>query len=515
MSIKRRAFIVSFGTIGFIVSIMAIMIYSYILSDFQTVENQRAERSLKSLKFALSDKLIQLDSKIGGWAIWDDTYDFMVDRNKDYIDSNLVKESFAKLGVDEVLFINNEGGLVKSFLANNERVRDDFPEDIYSHFATGSSSIQLNSNEKHKNGILETEDGLLLFSIASVYKSNGTGPAHGALVFASYFDSHIIQSIEKLTQSKTTFVAWKDIQTSDFIAVKNEFKHGKREQIKILNSSIISGYYIIIDVYGKPQGILRIDITRDITIQGKVSMTTVLILLIISGLLGASINFWLVNGVVLKKILTISEELKDLRTRMLKKRLIVNTGHDEIDTLRLNINSMLDSIEDSQKQLKVLTETKESILGLIDAVVIILDKQARIIQVNKKGCEMFGYTNDELVGINWIENIIIPEQRELMKQKFAEIMSSNMSNNVYIENSILTKDKKIITFGWRNTIIYDSHGIVTSTLSVGNDITVQKIEEERKDKYTRSLKEQNEIMVGRELKMIELKKRIAELERKI
>jgi hypothetical protein len=56
-------------------------------------------------------------------------------------------------------------------------------------------------------------------------------------------------------------------------------------------------------------------------------------------------------------------------------------------------------------------------------------------------------------------------------------------------------------------------GKAISTLSVGNDITQIKKEERIKEDYTDNLKRMNDVMIGRELKMIELKKRIVELEK--
>jgi hypothetical protein len=55
--------------------------------------------------------------------------------------------------------------------------------------------------------------------------------------------------------------------------------------------------------------------------------------------------------------------------------------------------------------------------------------------------------------------------------------------------------------------------MVTATLSLGNDISQKKEEDRVKEEYTTTLKRMNDAMIGRELKMIELKKRITELEK--
>ncbi|MCX6730507.1 MAG: PAS domain S-box protein [Candidatus Roizmanbacteria bacterium] len=515
MSLKLRSALISFGSIILIVIVMGGVIFTFVLSGFQTVENQRVERSIESVKFAMSDKYSQLESQLADWTIWDDTYNFMSNHDKAYITSNLNKEQFIKTGIDEVLFIYKDGSLAESLIVaeENDNSGNKIPE-LYSYFATGSALTRFEKNISRKSGILQLKDKILFFSVGEILKSDESGPPNGYMVFGTYLDSEIVGNIKNLTQLNTTFIQWNDTtMTTDFTAMKDVYSHGEKQQIIKLDTKIIGGYLVIEDIFGKPTGIFKIDVLRDITQQGKASMITLMIVLIISGLLGAALNNWLVTGVVLKGILNISAEIKDLgKTNSLTRRMREGTDKDELDELRLNINNMLSDIQQSQAKLKVEMGKQESLLELINVVVVMLDQNGCVSQINRKGCETLGYTYQEIIGMNWIESIIVPEERELMKKKFTEIVNSNMTNNAYIENSILTKDKKVVIFGWNNTIVKDSKGAMLSTLSVGNDITKKKKEENAKEDYTNTLKRLNEIMVGRELKMIELKEKLKRYE---
>jgi PAS domain S-box-containing protein len=483
------------------------------LSGFQTVENQRVERNIRSLQFALEDKHKQLEAKLADWAIWDDSYVFMTNRNQAYIDSNLTQESFIKTGVDEALFIDKNNALLASIsVLNNEKGT---PQDVYDYFATGSALMRINKKEGHKSGLLKTNNGILLFSVGEVLKSDETGPPNGYIVFGTYLDTRLLTVMKDLTQFNTKLVKWDDTTIpSDYIEMKSMYKKRIKQNIKKLDQNTIGGYLVLEDAFEKPLGILRIDVVRDITQQGKAAMLTLMVVLIISGILGAVLNNWLLTGVVLKGIFNISAEIKDLgKTKSLGKRmLVVESEKDELGILRVNINNMLADIERSQMSLKIEMGKQESLLELIDIVVVMLDKNACITQINKKGCNILGYTEKELIGMNWIENIIAQEDHGLMKKKFEEIINSNIVNNDYFENSLITKDKKIVTIGWHNTVIKDSNGAIVSTLSVGEDITEKKKEELAKEDYTNTLKRLNEIMVGRELKMIELKEKLKHYE---
>ena len=58
-------------------------------------------------------RVSQLDQKASDWSNWDDTYAFVKDHNKKYVDSNLQNESLANLGIDYMLFFNSSNQLVE------------------------------------------------------------------------------------------------------------------------------------------------------------------------------------------------------------------------------------------------------------------------------------------------------------------------------------------------------------------------------------------------------------------
>ena len=143
MTLKQKSLLISLGTtITFLLIVIAV-VYRIIAVQFQQLENQRTERNIRRISAVLDDRFAQLASKLTDWTNWDDTYYFLQDTNKQYIESNLIPESFHNIGVDEALFINKEGDLVASILSTNEH-EPDFPENLYSYFATGSALLKMN-----------------------------------------------------------------------------------------------------------------------------------------------------------------------------------------------------------------------------------------------------------------------------------------------------------------------------------------------------------------------------------
>ncbi len=116
-------------------------------------------------------------------------------------------------------------------------------------------------------------------------------------------------------------------------------------------------------------------------------------------------------------------------------------------------------------------------LDVAGAAFIGIDSQQRIFLVNRKGCEIFGYSEDELIGQNYFD-VCIPERlRDDMKEFFEEAMTGKRQLSEYVENPVLTKEGKERIISWHTTVLHNDEGNITGILSSGEDITEQKIAE--------------------------------------
>jgi len=68
-----------------------------LMNSFAEIEERRTHQDVERAVSALSTELSSLDSIVGDWAAWDDTYAFIEDANAEYIRSNLVDGTFVEL----------------------------------------------------------------------------------------------------------------------------------------------------------------------------------------------------------------------------------------------------------------------------------------------------------------------------------------------------------------------------------------------------------------------------------
>jgi PAS domain S-box-containing protein len=107
-----------------------------------------------------------------------------------------------------------------------------------------------------------------------------------------------------------------------------------------------------------------------------------------------------------------------------------------------------------------------------------IDKEQRIFLVNKKGVEIFGFSEAELVGQNYFDMCIPERLRDEMKERFEQAMAGTYDLSEFVENPIISKEGTERVILWHTTTLEDEEGSRTGILSSGEDITKRKFAED-------------------------------------
>ncbi len=131
-------------------------------------------------------------------------------------------------------------------------------------------------------------------------------------------------------------------------------------------------------------------------------------------------------------------------------------------------------IYEKEKQLKEEKERAQSYLDIAGVMIVVIDNNGTVSLINKKGCEILGYREDEIVGKNWFEHFLPKDVQEEIKQYARKILKETSQDETYRENSVLTKSGERRLIAWHNTLIKDAAGNPIGHLSSGEDITEQR-----------------------------------------
>jgi PAS domain S-box-containing protein len=170
----------------------------------------------------------------------------------------------------------------------------------------------------------------------------------------------------------------------------------------------------------------------------------------------------------------------------------------------------------SKQTLKLEAEINKAqpFLDIASVIFIVLDNDQKIILINKKGVETLGYTDaQEILGLNWYDNFIAGDKRTDRVKYFRDIMSKKIAVKPNEENVIITKNGEERRISWRDSLLSSPDGKIIGLLCCGEDVTIQRENEEIIKVRTAELEMFNSSMLGREMRIIELKEEINALAR--
>ncbi len=204
-----------------------------------------------------------------------------------------------------------------------------------------------------------------------------------------------------------------------------------------------------------------------------------------------------------KKVVKDYEVIHDFET-IGQKVMILNAR--QIDTVQLIILAIEDVSARKKLEEKSAENLQDEILrNMIEGIYLIQVADGKIVYANQKFEKMFGYEPGEMVGKN--VSIVNAPTDKTPEETAKEIMDTITKTGEWhgeVENI-----KKDGTPFWcsANVSIFDHPKYGKVFIAVHTDITERK-------KTQESLEKMNKLMIGRELEMRELKKRIKELESK-
>jgi two-component system sensor histidine kinase/response regulator len=151
--------------------------------------------------------------------------------------------------------------------------------------------------------------------------------------------------------------------------------------------------------------------------------------------------------------------------------IIAKVKEDEQGKLRQVIGTLQDITERKKAEINIqkTEDNYKLVLETIKLAAVSLDKNGNVIFCNTYLANLLGYTQKQLIGMNWYENFVPENLRSVFDGWY---QSNNISSN-YI-NPIICKDGEQRVISWQNTTVYDENGLITQTTSIGEDVTDQQ-----------------------------------------
>ncbi len=400
---KKTVLIICFTTIGLVLILYA-SFGTLLIGSFANLEKEIAQQNIEHALSAISDDISQLNSTVGDWSQWDDTYNFIKDANEKYIDVNLDYSTLANLRVNLILFIDSSGKPVYSTVSD---LKDDglmpVPPDLLKCILE-KGTLTHESGTNISSGIILLPEGPLMIVSRPILPSSGKGPAGGTLIMGRYFNSEIKHIAGLIHTPITTYQLNDSNASDDFKAVQASLSNENNITIRPLNTEYVSSYALLKDIYGIPCIILRTDMSRNIYHQGQRTISYFILIALIIGLIFGLAILILLEKAVLSRLSRLGLSISNISSSgNLSDRVLID-GTDELSDLSRNINRMLLKLEQSQCELLKSEERYRAIVEDQTELICRFLPDGTLTFANSAYCRYFSKNIEDLIGHKFLSS---------------------------------------------------------------------------------------------------------------
>jgi len=506
MMLRKKVPLVVGITLGLSIIVFYVLARLILLESYARLDKQKTYLNVERVLSALADDISALNSEVGDWAAWDDTYAFIEGGADDYVRRNLPYATFAELRLSLVLFIHSSGRVVfgRGFdLRSNHEMP--VPGSLQEHLSPDSLVLSHGDTESSIAGIILLPEGPLLFASRPILTSGREGPLRGTLIMGRFLDSLELERLSELTHLSLSMYRFNDPEMPpDFQSAKAFLFDDVPVVVRTLDAESIAGYAVLQDVYGNPALLLRTDIPSDIYRQGRASVRYFLLSMMAVALVFVLVTLFFLEETVLSRLAHLGSSIASIgRSGDLSRRVAV-TGRDELWSLGGEVNSMLEALEqsrnelqESEKRYRVLAEqlstAHQQLVDIIeflpDPTFVIYDK--KVIAWNRAMEEMTCLSKKEMIGKGdytyavpfhgtsgplFIDIIAATCSKSELEYEYVQ----RKENTLYAEVFVPSVFKGSGAFLWvKASPLFDLNGKLVGAIESIRDITERKQAEER------------------------------------
>lgn len=483
-----------------------------LVGDFELLEKSLVEESVNRVSGALESEMQTLEVNVSDWAQWDDTYEFLAKRNEEYLQVNLQDSALDLLRLHFVVLTDTAGAIVFKKQIDKEGKSVSFSSSFEEYIGTHPNYFVPESNQSAHSGLVTLPEGVVMMTTRAVTTSDGLSPAQGTLLFGFFIDDEVAGKLADLTHLKLDFRRYDSL--GEDVRLARVAGNLKNEETVLVgpampDDSVIYGYGLKKDVNGENALVIQVELDRTVYRNGQENIALFSKIMIGMSLPIIAVVFLLFEYLVLRRIFSLERAVESISRSQDSGASIVLPGRDEFSSLANQINTMLRSLRDAEAKRKESERRFQTVADSAPVMIWMSDLDKKNTYVNRVWLDFTGRSLEQELGTGWKADIH-PDDLKMSDSMYEAAFADQKPFNV--EYRLRRKDG---SYGWvfsRAIPHFSVDGVFLGYIGSCVDITERKEVEEQRRGYIEEIESMNRIMVEREIKMIELKKKIKQLE---
>lgn len=390
MNLRTKTFITFISTAIILTILFFFLSYRLVLHGFIVLEEEIMQENMQRAVNVLRTILNGMEVTSVDWAAWDDTYQYVQDRNDAYESSNLNDESLVNLKVNLFMIYTLEG----------ERVFSWYHDPSINYIGEPSNEFntyfdQLAHTITQPTSGLHVFDRPFFFTVYPIITSDKQGAPKGFLVLGKLLDSSTVSSLSQIGNLSISF-EWfgnnisftkEDFNTNKRLPSKSLFSYltGSAISSSILENSTfmsfesnvstflatptfyihsgdtdyIHAYALLRDYSVDNDVLLSVEYPRKIYWKGRETIESFATFFLLATVFFSILSFILLDTFVVNRLLNLRKDILQSELDSTKKTRVRVQGNDELAWVAQSVNHLLSEVSNArEKLLNILSDAK-------------------------------------------------------------------------------------------------------------------------------------------------------------
>jgi diguanylate cyclase (GGDEF)-like protein len=341
---------------------LCIFIYSksVLTNEYIKLENKEVADDLDRTHKTLQSLFSSLSVLTNDWSQWNDAYHFMENKNNAFIKSNMAFTTFENSKINLIAFFGPNGKLFYSqYYDLDKKQFVPTPPNVMSAIESEKSFARQTDPSESKTGILKIGTGYLILSSYPILTSEGKGPIAGTLVMGYFLTDHHLAKLSDIVKMQVHLFTLPIPKDDPLLNSAYDYlQSGYPYYFAVQSANAIAGFTFIRNIDQQPIGLLRIQEPRTLYNEGAKTIKRYLAIVVCLGIVFLLLVWYLLKHVVLDRVIKLSKQVADITSESKFSNRVDTSGKDEVSTLGTAINSLMQIVDLTEKQL-----THRALLG--------------------------------------------------------------------------------------------------------------------------------------------------------
>lgn len=360
-----------------------------LVDSYEKLEEEIVQLNVSRASNVIDKHLEQLRLTCTDYAAWNPTYEFAESPTEEYQKDHLVPPTYTSTSVHLIMIYNLQGHPLYSGAYDLELHQSlSVPQQFEDLSKFDPAILNRAQHRQTTTGIVNLPQGPLMFAACPILDSNENGPPRGVFLMGRYLNANVLHSVEQDLAMSIELLPF----SHDLPPALLNSDRGEASKAAVVTDSEhrVSGYILLHDWQGKPAAALRVIQPRQVYQQGKQTLQSLAAWAMAAELLVALLILIALEKSVISRITGLSQNIQKVgRNEILTVPIDRPGQEDEINSLTREINTMLNTIQQSQLQVQKGWEQYKQLFNQSFIANFIADKDGTLLLYNTAFSDLF------------------------------------------------------------------------------------------------------------------------------